>query len=274
MEKEIEIDGLKLFYEDCGNPEGKPVIILHGWGCNHTTVKSISRCLEDGMRVIAVDLPGHGRSQEPEEVWSTDDFASIILKLIDVLGLGRTSLIGHSFGGRTIIAMASKSPKDLFNKIILLDSAGITPKRGLKYYYKIYSYKTLKKIAFSILGEEKGKQLVERLLKKWGSADYRAASPKMRAIMSKCVNEDLRKRLPDIKVPTLLIWGENDMATPVSDAKIMEKGIPDAGLVLFPNCGHYSFLDNPLGFKAVVREFFKPELNEKNLNQEPLLTNQ
>ncbi|MCH5235788.1 MAG: alpha/beta hydrolase [Muribaculaceae bacterium] len=262
MEKEIEIEGLKLHYEESGNPEGNPVVILHGWGCNLTTVKSIANYLSDKMRVIIIDLPGHGKSQEPKEIFGSDDFADIILKLIDRLELKQPSLIGHSFGGRTIIAMASKSPAEKFNKIVLVDSAGITPKRSLKYYYKVYSYKTLKKLALTLLGEEKGKRIVERVLKKRGSADYQASSPKMRAIMSKCINEDLRKRLSDIHQPTLLIWGENDTATPLSDAKIMEKFIPDAGLVSFPNCGHYSFLDNPIGFKTVLREFFKPELTQ------------
>ena len=262
MVHEIVIDGLRLLYEEKGLPEGKPVLILHGWGCNHTTVGSIANALSDKMRVISVDLPGHGKSQEPNVVFGTDDFADIILKLIDSLQLKQPSLIGHSFGGRTIIAMASKSPKEKFNKIVLVDSAGITPKRSLKYYYKVYSYKALKKIALTLLGEDKGKEFIEKSLKKRGSSDYQASSPKMRAIMSKCINEDLRKRFPDIHQPTLLIWGENDSATPLSDAKIMEKFIPDAGLVAFPDCGHYSFLDNPLGFKAVIREFFKPELTQ------------
>ena len=75
--------------------------------------------------------------------------------------------------------------------------------------------------------------------------------------MSKCVNEDLRKIMPEIKSPTLLIWGENDTATPLQDAKIMESKIPDAGLVSFAGCGHYSFLDNPGGFAAVVKSFLK-----------------
>lgn len=264
MEKSIEIEGIKLEYEEIGAPDGAPVVILHGWGCNHTTVKSIADSLSDKMRVISVDLPGHGKSQEPNEIWGSDDFADVILKLIDSLELEKPSLIGHSFGGRTIIALASKSKSDDFNKIVLVDSAGLTPKRSLKYYYKVYSYKAIKKIALSFLGEEKGKKFIEKSLKKRGSADYQAASPKMRAIMSKCVNEDLRKRLPLINQSTLMIWGENDTATPLSDAKLMEKLIPDAGLVSFPNCGHYSFLDNPIGFKAVIREFFKSELSSIN----------
>ncbi len=98
---------------------------------------------------------------------------------------------------------------------------------------------------------------------KAGSADYRNSSPRMRAVMSRCVNEDLRGVMPAIKASTLLVWGEKDTATPLSDARRMEKLIPDAGLVSFPGCGHYSFLDNPIGFRAVLREFLKKELNPK-----------
>ena len=62
--------------------------------------------------------------------------------------------------------------------------------------------------------------------------------------------------MPAIKAPTLLIWGEDDTATPLADAETMKRLIPDAGLVSFPGCGHYSFLDNPFGFKAAVTSFF------------------
>lgn len=259
MGKEITIDGIKINYEESGVAGAPPVILLHGWGCNVSTVKSIARCLEDGMRVISVDLPGHGLSQEPAEVWGTKDFAELINRLAEKLQIKDFSLIGHSFGGRTSISYAANHP---VKKVVLVDSAGLTPKRSLKYYYKVYSYKTLKKLLLTLLGEKKGRETIEKKLVKKGSADYQASSPKMRAIMSRCINEDLRRQMPLIKAPTLLIWGENDTATPLSDAKIMEERIPDAGLVAFPGCGHYSFLDNPLGFKAVLREFFKDELSK------------
>ena len=262
MENDINIEGLNIHYSDTGKKDGASVILLHGWGCNLTTVRSIASCLEDGMRVISVDLPGHGKSDEPNDVWGTDAFANLILKLSQQLNLQKPSLIGHSFGGRTSIAVAANSCERNLTKIVLVDSAGITPKRSLKYYYKVYSFKSMKKLALALLGEDKGKKYIERKLQKKGSSDYQNASPKMRAVMSKCINEDLRRKMPEIKYPTLLIWGEKDTATPLSDAKIMEKAIPDAGLVSFPNCGHYSFLDNPLGFRAVIREFFKDELKE------------
>lgn len=256
LEKTVEIDGLRVNYSEGGPADGQPVILLHGWGCDHNTVKSISACLEDKLRVISIDLPGHGKTGEPKEVWGTSDFADLIKKITGVLSIENPILIGHSFGGRTSISYASKYP---VSKMVLIDSAGIKPKRSLKYYYKVYSYKLWKKIVKSIMGEERGGKIIERMLQKKGSADYRNSSPKMRAIMSRCVNEDLRKIMPSITAPTLLIWGENDTATPIGDAKIMEKNIPDSGVVSFSGCGHYSFLDNPIGFRAVIREFLIPK---------------
>ena len=130
MEKELDIEGLRIVYEESGNPEGHPVILLHGWGCNHSTVKSIAACIEDGMRVISVDLPGHGKSEEPPSVWGTRDFAKLVGDIIARLQLNNPSLIGHSFGGRTSIAYAACNN---VNKVILVDSAGITPRRNIKY---------------------------------------------------------------------------------------------------------------------------------------------
>lgn len=253
MEKKIEIRGLKTRYTETGDPAGPPVIILHGWGCEVQTVRSIAACLEDGMKVFCIDLPGHGKTEEPKEVWGTHDFGDFVGEFIKTLDLKNPSLIGHSFGGRTSISYAARNSVD---KLVLVDSAGITPRRSLKYYYKVYSYKALKKMVLTFLGKEKGGKIIEKALKKKGSVDYQAASPVMRAIMSRCVNEDLRNLMHRIEAPVLLIWGENDTATPLADARIMEKNIPDAGLVSFPGCGHYSFLDNPGQFRAVLRSFF------------------
>lgn len=259
MEKFVEIDGLRICYAETGNPEGKPVVLMHGWGCDHSTVQSIAAILAPGMRVFNIDLPGHGKSMEPDEIWGVEKYTSLIEKFIRMMDLKDVTMIGHSFGGRIGILLSSRN--DYVRKLVLVDAAGIKPKRSLKYYLKVYYFKTLKHILPLILGQEKGKKLIEKRRGKSGSADYRNASPVMRGILSKCVNEDLKHVMSQIKAPTLLIWGSNDTATPLSDAKTMEKLIPDAGLVNFEGCGHYSFLDNPVGFKAVMREFFKSDLN-------------
>lgn len=252
MENDIEIDGMRLHYEVTGPETGHPVLLMHGWGCDHTTVRSISDGINRELRVYNVDLPGHGKSQEPPGAWGVDDFTKLMEKFIARLGLEDPVLIGHSFGGRISILMASRNP---LSRMVLIDAAGIKPRRTLKYYMKVYSFKLAKKILPLIFGKKKGAEMIEAWRGKAGSADYRNSSPVMRAVMSRCVNEDLTDRLPLIKASTLLLWGENDKATPIADAKKMEKLIPDAGLVSWKDCGHYSFLDNPMPFRAVLRSF-------------------
>lgn len=257
MEKDIEIDGLRLHYEESGAEGGRPIVLMHGWGCNHTTVASIRKIVEPKMKVYNLDLPGHGQSAEPPAVWGVEEYTALVEKFIERMGLEKPVLLGHSFGGRISILLSSRNQ---VGKVVLVDAAGVKPRRKLKYYIKVYSFKALKRLAPLVLGNKKGAEYIEKYRAKRGSADYKAASPMMRAILSKCVNEDLKHVMPSIKAPTLMIWGENDTATPLSDAKTMERLIPDSGVVSFPGCGHYSFLDNPAGFKAVLKEFLKEEM--------------
>lgn len=254
MDKTIEIDGVNLHYRDTEEENLRPVIIMHGWGCNVDTVASIENIFKGKMRVLNVDLPGHGKSSEPQSIWGVEEFTAMMEKFIKSLGLVRPSLVGHSFGGRISLLLSSRNNVD---KVLLVDAAGIKPKRSFNYYRKVYTFKAMKHLLMFLLGKKKGMEAVERMRGKKGSADYRNSSPMMRAIMSKCVNEDLKHVMPSIKAPVLLVWGEDDTATPLSDARTMKRLIPDAGLVSFPGCGHYSFLDNPFGFRAAVASFFQ-----------------
>ena len=88
-----------------------------------------------------------------------------------------------------------------------------------------------------------------------GSEDYRNATPIMRDTLVKLVNTDVTEYLKDIKRPTLLIWGEKDTATPICDGEIMEKLIPDAGLVRIPNCSHYVFIEQMSYVNKIIYTF-------------------
>jgi pimeloyl-ACP methyl ester carboxylesterase len=136
------------------------------------------------------------------------------------------------------------------DKLILVDSAGILPKNKKK-TMKTRVYKALKVIVGNNITRKVFPNALEGLKKKFGSEDYRNASAVMRETLVKVVNEDLEPLLPNIKQSTLLIWGTNDTATPLSDAKIMEKLIPDAGIVEVKDAGHYSFLEQPQLVNAV-----------------------
>ncbi len=252
MEKEIELEGVRVAMEVTGS--GRPLILMHGWGCDHSTVRSIAATAALTHTVYNIDFPGFGASEEPAEVWGVERYTRLIEALVKSEKLESPVLVGHSFGGRVAILFASRNKAD---KVILVDAAGIKPRRTLKYYLKVYSFKAGKKFWELILGKEKAQARIDRMRARRGSSDYAGASPMMRRILSKVVNEDLTDRLPLISAPALLIWGENDTATPLSDAKKMARLIPDSGLVSFPGCGHYSFLDNPAQFRAVLSSFLK-----------------
>ena len=174
--------------------------------------------------------------------------------MVEAEGLERPALLGHSFGGRVGILYSSRYPSEV-ERLILVDAAGIKPRRTWKYYYKVYTFKAMKRLLYLLHGKAAAEDILAARRAKAGSADYAKATPMMRAILSRVVNEDLKHCMPTIACPTLLVWGEDDTATPISDARYMEQHIPDAGLVSFPGAGHYSFLDRPAQFAAVLRSF-------------------
>lgn len=257
MDKFFTYNGVKLHYTDCG--EGHPLLLLHGWGCNTATFATIRPFLEERMRVITVDFAGFGQSEEPHAVWGVEEYTRSIEALAEHEGIENPVLVGHSFGGRVSIVYASRNK---CCKVILVDAAGVKPKRSFGYYRKVYSFKLMKCLTRLVLGKERAAAIIERRRAKAGSSDYNNATPMMRAILSKCVNEDLCHLMPLIKAPTLLFWGENDTATPLADAKKMEQLIPDAGLVMVAGAGHFSFLENTPLFQRVVESFLGKEMKK------------
>lgn len=253
MEK-LTVDGQTLAYVKEGSGP-RPVIVMHGWGCTSATVASLAAaCAHGSTTVYNIDLPGFGASPEPDGAWTVDRYARCIEGLCRELGLKNPILVGHSFGGRVAIVFASRNAVE---KLILVDAAGVKPRRPLKYYVKVYTFKAARHLLPYIVGRRRADAVVERMRGRSGSSDYRSASPLMRRVMSLAVNDDLCHLMPSIKAPTLLIWGTADTATPLRDAKKMERLIPDAGLVSYEGAGHYSFLDRPAQTAAVIASFLK-----------------
>lgn len=250
----IKIDGLNLNYIVEG--EGKPIIVLHGWGCNINTVIPIVNILKDKFKVYALDLPGFGDSEEPPELIDSFQYAEIVKKFMEKNNINKATFIGHSFGGKLSIIMGSKYP-NLVEKIVLVNSAGLIPKRGPKYYIKVYSFKTLRFIYKNLFFWLNNEKKMEKFYKKFGSTDYKNTSGVMRKVFVKVVNENLKPILKDIKAPTLLIWGDKDNDTPLYMAKTMEKEIKDCGLVVLEGTGHYSYLDDYHRFSVILKAFLK-----------------
>lgn len=247
---EIEVNGINVSYNDEG--EGKSVLLLHGWGANKESLSPIFNIVKKNFRAVAPDMPGCGKTGEPVKPWSASDYSRFISEFIKKTGITPYAAIGHSNGGRVLIKMSETfSPE----KLILIDSAGLKPHRGVSYYVKVYTYKLGKKL-LSLPGLNKT-GLSEKLIKNAGSADYRSSSPVMRATMSRLLSEDLTDLLPGIKSETLLIWGDRDTATPIADGRKMEKLIKGSGLVEIKGAGHFSYLDNPGAALGAIDYFLR-----------------
>ena len=252
----IEVDGYNICYKISGDGDDT-VVMLQGWGTDLGVYDSVAAAINDKYRFVQFDLPGFGGSDEPKEPWNVDAYADFFCRFMEALDIKKATLIGHSYGGRIIIKLAARDsiPFEIKN-IVLIDSAGIMPKRSFKQKFNIKKYKLIKKIVNVKVIYALFPELIDDWRSRQGSADYRNASPMMRQCMVMAVNEDLTALLPKIKQDTLLIWGDKDTATPISDAKLMEEKIQSSGLAVLKGCGHFSFLENPAVFKSIMRSYF------------------
>lgn len=234
--------------------QGENMLLLHGWGGNAKSFFPIHQALSASFRVISIDFPGYGESTLPPTVWGVGEYAECVCQFLRQLDIEQTHIISHSFGARVTIWLAAHHP-DRVGKITLVGAAGLKPKRSWNYYARVYAFKTGKRLnQWGCFGPGREARL-ERWRQRMGSQDYKDAGP-MRAIMVRVANQYLESLLPRIQSSTLLVWGENDTATPVRDGKYMAAHIPDAGLVVLPGAGHYCYLDRLGSFLKIVKHFY------------------
>lgn len=265
----IEVDGLRIKVKITGpgDEHTRTVVILQGWGTTCDLYDSIAGLLCDRYRVVQFDLPGFGDSEEPADSWSVGEYTAFFVRFLAKLDIRECILIGHSYGGRIVIKLASDmgAGKNTFfengnhridiTKIVLLDSAGIMPQRSFSVRAKQLSYKILKRIFANKLIYWLFPEIIDDWRSRQGSEDYRRATPVMRGALVKAVNEDLTDCLKYIKQDTLLIWGEDDTATPIRDAHIMEENIPAAGLCVIPGAGHFAYAEKPQHFAGILNAY-------------------
>lgn len=257
----INIDGLNINYIDSAPDSDMPVVvILQGWGTSLDAYASVSACIEGKYRVIRLDFPGFGASDEPKEAWNVDAYTDFFEKFVEALKIQKATLIGHSYGGRVIIKLVTRERISFeVTNIVLIDAAGVMPKRSAAYKRKVARYKVLKRMVDNPVVHGMFPDLVDDWKSRQGSEDYRNATPIMRQALVMAVNEDLTDLFPKVKQEVLLIWGDLDTATPLSDAKLMEELMPNAGLAVIPGTGHFSFVENPTVFRNIMRSYFKME---------------
>ncbi len=255
----ININGINVNYIEEG--EGDVVLMLHGWASNASLFNSQINLLKSKYRVIALNLPGHGGSDEPSYPFCVDDFARFVIDFLKEMKITKLTLLGHSVGGRVIIKMLSYKDLPLeIDRVVLVDSAGIKPVRSGKVTMKSRIYKALRMIFGNKLVQTIFPSGINYIKTKFGSEDYRNATPMMRDTLVKIVNEDLTNILECNDKDTLLIWGKNDTSTPVADGKFMESKMKKSALVVIDNAGHFPFLEQQFLFNKIIASYFGIEV--------------
>lgn len=240
-----KIKDIDINYVQYGNKEKDTIVLLHGWGQNIEMMKPIGDKMKNDFNIVIVDLPGFGQSEEPKDVWTVYDYADAIKELVDSLDIKNPILIGHSFGGKISLVYASKYKA---KKLVLFGSPYRKEKKKVSLKVKILKF--LGKIKFL-------KPIVNWAKKHMGSTDYKNASEMMRKILVSTVNLDITEDVKKIKASTLIVWGTNDTAVPLSHAYELEKLINDAGVVEYEGCTHYAYLERLGQTISILNSFLK-----------------
>lgn len=248
----ITVNGYNIHYTEQGS--GTPILLLHGWGSSTAVWQPIMNAFCNNFRLIALDFPGCGKSPEPEKPMQLEDYTGLVAAFVQALELKNLIIMGHSNGGRVTLHLLG-SGLVTAQKAVLLDSAGLKPPQSPLKTLRLAAFKAAK-FFLTLPGlKNHTQQALQSVRSYFGSADYNSASPVMRQTLVQLIHTDATPLLSKISCPTLLIWGENDTATPLKDAKKMEKLIPDAGLCTFKGCGHFAFLERPQDTNAILNSF-------------------
>lgn len=253
---QTRIQGLSTHYIDLPGEKG-PVLFLHGWGAHIGLYQPVFDLLQQqGYRVVAFDMPGVGQTNEPDRPLTVADYVSFTLELCARLELTEVLLMCHSHGGRIALSMLTDPGCPVkCRRAVFMDATGVRPAPSAGKKLRQAGYKALRLLGTSPLTAPLFGDLYAEARDKRSSADYKAASPVMRQTMNNVLPVDFTDKMPAVTAEVLLIWGENDTATPLEQGRVMERLIPNAGLAVIQNAGHFCYADNWPQFSAVLRAF-------------------
>lgn len=229
----LTIDGVTCEYEACLKSRGDTLVFLHGWGGDIRSFRGAYNSVKMlGMRVVNIAFP---KNVPPD--WGIYDYAVYIKNALAALGVEYPVIVGHSFGGRVALILASQK---LCKKLVLVDAAGMKPRLSVKKKIKIARYRR---------SVRRGKPLDGA-----GSADYNNTDGDGRKVFVRIVNTHLDGLLAYIDCPTLIVWGKSDKDTPPYMARRLHRGIKGSSLE-FMDGGHYSYIDSNYRFIELLTNF-------------------
>jgi pimeloyl-ACP methyl ester carboxylesterase len=258
----VHAGGVEVAYERAG--DGPPLVLVHGAAVDGRMWQPQLAALADEFTVVAWDEPGAGRSSDVPEEFGLADYANCLAALIEALALGPAHVAGLSWGGTVALELYRHHP-GLVSTLILVDTyagwKGSLPAEevrarvaGVRQMLAAPAEEFEPYLPGLFAGDPPAEfvPLMETM-----AAGVRPES--LRTQISVMANADQRDLLPRIAVPTLLLWGELDVRSPLDVARRFERTIPDTRLVVIPGCGHVSNLERPGEFNEAVREFCRAQ---------------
>lgn len=254
----VRANGLEIGYQRVG--EGPPLVLVHGAAEDGRVWKPQLAALADEFTVVAWDEPGAGRSSDVPAGFGLADYATCLAALIETLELGRAHVAGLSWGG-TVVEELYRLRPELVATLILVDTyagwKGSLPEEEVR--ARVDGARRMLEAPSedfdpALPGLFAGKPPAEFVpLLEQIAADVRPES--LSNQLSVMAEADQRDLLPSIAVPTLLIWGELDARSPLSVARQIEEAILDTTLVVIPQAGHVSNVEQPGQFNQALRTF-------------------
>jgi pimeloyl-ACP methyl ester carboxylesterase len=257
----IDVEGLGIAYERAG--AGQPLVLLHGYvGDGRTTWRHQIDELSRDFTVVVWDAPGAGMSSDPPEHWGMAEYADCLAAFLHAIGVTRANVAGLSFGGSLALALFDRHPAIPVTLILAAAYAGW--RGSLPFDVAEQRLRQAR-----ILSDLDPNDVVDALLPTMFSSTVRAEDlsafeASMREVhpigfraMANAANEDLRRVLPTVDVPTLLIYGDEDERAPKYVAQDLRVSIPTAKLVSIAGVGHVCNVEAPQRFNDEVREFLR-----------------
>jgi len=248
---QIIVQGLLTHYQHSG--QGKTILLLHGWANSLDSFETLKAELITSYDVISVDLPGFGKTQTPKSAWNLDDYSQFVKDFLDKLNIPKIyCVVGHSNGGA--LAIRALSTKQISaQKLVLLASSGVRNSKGIK-NIAIKAVAKSGKVATFWLSPSTKQKLQQKLYGTIGS-DMLVA-PHMKETFKLTVRQDIQADARKLDLPTLLIYGNKDKATPLKGVgEPLHRQIANSRLEIVDGADHFAHQTNPEQIQKLIMEF-------------------
>lgn len=257
--KTISLPALvKLHYAEQGNPNGSPVIFLHGFTDSWHSYEKVMQELPENIHAYAITLRGHGNSEKPLDGYQISDFAGDVASFIRSQRLGKVVLVGHSLGGIIAQEFASRYPELLKGVVIIASSHKFSNNEGLNDF--VSAVNALQDPIDPVFIDEFQKGTIFKPL---DSNYYRilvnesAKVPAFvwKAVLAEVMRTDLTQSIARIQTPTAIFWGDKDYICSYADQLVMQNLISHSRLKIYEGVGHAIHWEEPQRFTRDLLEF-------------------